>query len=96
MPTTRGGGHRRHWRELTPRQQATILTLASVQLSLAATAWADLAFRPPGQVNGSKPVWAAIIAINGIGPVLYFLRGRRPVEGPGSGRRSLSGKRRRS
>jgi len=27
------------WKELTPRQQTVILTLASVQVSLAATAW---------------------------------------------------------
>ncbi|HMT49235.1 hypothetical protein [Dietzia sp. UBA5065] len=66
------------WKELTPRQQTVILTLASVQVSLAATAWADLATRPAEKVNGSKGKWAAIIAINFVGPALYFLRGRRP------------------
>ena len=60
------------------RQQTVILTLASVQVSLAATAWADLATRPAEKVNGSKGKWAAIIAINFVGPALYFLRGRRP------------------
>jgi hypothetical protein len=30
------------------------------------------------QVNGSKPRWAAIIAIDFVGPILYFTRGRRP------------------
>mgnify|MGYP001389510564 CR=1 FL=1 len=66
------------WKELPPRQQTVILTLASVQVSLAATAWADLATRPAEKVNGSKGKWAAIIAINFVGPALYFLRGRRP------------------
>ena len=68
---------RRQWRDLTPRQQAVVLTLASVQLSLAATAWTDLARRPAVAVNGRKSVWAAVIAVNFVGPVAYFRWGRR-------------------
>jgi hypothetical protein len=66
------------WSDLTPSQQRAILTLGSIQLSLAATAWVDLARRKPEEINGSKGRWAAIIAINWVGPVLYFARGRRP------------------
>jgi hypothetical protein len=51
--------------------------LGSVQLSLAATAWTDLARRPARRVNGRKGVWAAVIAINWIGPLAYFRWGRR-------------------
>ncbi|MQA34350.1 hypothetical protein GCU49_12375 [Modestobacter roseus] len=68
----------RRWRDLTPHQQATLLTLGSVQLSLATTAWADLATRPADQVNGSKARWAAVIAINWVGPLAWFRWGRRP------------------
>ncbi|WOP17714.1 PLDc N-terminal domain-containing protein [Raineyella sp. LH-20] len=68
---------KKRWRDLTKGQQAAMLALASVQLSLAATAWADLARRPAKDVRGSKGVWAAVIAIDFIGPILYFLRGRR-------------------
>jgi hypothetical protein len=50
-----------------------------VQLSLAATAWADLARRPASEVNGSKAMWAGIIAINFVGPLAYFARGRKVV-----------------
>jgi hypothetical protein len=67
----------RKWQELSSGEQAAVLTLASVQLSLAATAWTDLARRPADQVNGPKAAWAAIIAINFVGPVLYFTKGRR-------------------
>ncbi|WP_104522906.1 PLDc N-terminal domain-containing protein [Blastococcus atacamensis] len=70
---------RRKWRDLTSRQQAAVLTLASVQLSLAATAWADLAVRPSAAVNGRKAVWGAVIAVNFVGPVAYFRWGRRSV-----------------
>ena len=68
------------WDELSKGQQAAALTLMSVQLSLAASAWADLATRPKDQVNGSKAKWAAIIAVNFVGPVLYFTKGRKAVK----------------
>ena len=68
---------RKTWHDLTPKQQASVLTLASIQVVLAATAWTDLARRPSDQVRGSKRKWAAVIAVNFIGPVLYFVRGIR-------------------
>jgi Phospholipase_D-nuclease N-terminal len=68
---------RRDWSDLTPRQRRAVLVLGSVQLSLAATAWTDLAKRPASLVNGSKLRWALIIAINFVGPLSYFRWGRR-------------------
>jgi hypothetical protein len=44
---------------------------------LAAAAWTDLARRPAAQVNGPKALWAGVISVNFVGPVAYFLRGRR-------------------
>jgi hypothetical protein len=70
---------RRRWTDLTSRQQAVVLTLASVQVSLAATAWADLATRPAESVNGRKARWTLIIAINFFGPLAYFRWGRRQL-----------------
>lgn len=77
MARNKTGTPSRRWNALSTRQQTAVLTLASVQLSLAATAWIDLVRRPANQVNGRKGVWAAIIAINFAGPTLYFLRGIR-------------------
>ena len=68
---------RRRWQDLTAAQQTTVLVLGAVQLSLAATAWTDLATRPAEEVNGSKARWAAIIAINWFGPLAWFRWGRR-------------------
>ena len=68
---------RKHWGDLTDGQKARVLILGSVQLSLAASAWADLATRPKDTVNGSKGMWAAIIAVNFVGPVAYFWKGIR-------------------
>ena len=67
----------RRWADLSSKQQVAILTLASIQLSLAATAWTDLARRDADQINGSKGKWATIIAVNFVGPILYFTRGIR-------------------
>jgi hypothetical protein len=67
----------RRWSDLTPGQQKAVLALASIQVSLAVTAWTDLAFRPAAQINGRKSVWAVAIAVNFLGPLLYFTRGRR-------------------
>ena len=67
----------RKWSDLSDRQKTLTLVMGSLQLSLAATAWADLAKRPPAQVNGPKLVWSAVIAINFFGPVLYFIKGIR-------------------
>jgi hypothetical protein len=69
---------RTRWADLTDRQRTIVLTLASIQLSLGATAWADLARQPADQVNGRKAVWGAIIAVNFVGPLSYFRWGRRP------------------
>jgi Phospholipase_D-nuclease N-terminal len=66
------------WSELSQRKQTAILVAASVQLSLAATAWADLSTRPAALVNGRKAMWAAIITVNFVGPIAYFARGRLP------------------
>jgi hypothetical protein len=68
---------RKTWSELSGGQRTAVLVLGSLQLSLAATAWTDLARRPAGQVNGRKALWALIIAINWIGPLSYFRWGRR-------------------
>ncbi|MDA8262752.1 MAG: PLD nuclease N-terminal domain-containing protein [Actinomycetota bacterium] len=65
------------WRDLTQRQQTLVLAAASVQLSLAATAFTDLARRPASQVNGWKIAWIPVIMVNTIGPIAYFVFGIR-------------------
>lgn len=65
------------WAESTPVQRAVVAVLATVQVVLAATAWTDLARRSRDEVNGRKGVWAAIIAVNFVGPLSYFRWGRR-------------------
>ena len=67
----------RRWADLSPGQRAGVVALGAVQVSLAIAAWTDLARRPARTVNGPKPVWAVVIAVNTIGPLAWFRWGRR-------------------
>ena len=67
----------KQWDEFSPGKKVVVMLLTSLQVSLAVSAWTDLAMRPAREINGRKGKWAAIIAINFIGPLLYFRRGRR-------------------
>jgi hypothetical protein len=73
---------RKRWSDLNGREKAGIIVGASVQITLAATAWIDLARRPPELVRGPKAAWAAAIAVNFVGPIAYFTIGRvgRPAD----------------
>lgn len=68
---------KKRWSDLSDGEKTAVLVAASVQLSLAATAWVDLARRPADLVRGPKPAWALAIAVNFVGPIAYFTVGRR-------------------
>ena len=68
---------KKQWKDMTSGQRAAAMVTGAIQLTLAVTAWVDLARRPAEQVNGKKAVWAAVIAVNFIGPITYFAKGRR-------------------
>lgn len=68
---------KKKWSELSSTEQTVILTLASVELALTATAAADLAFRPPAEVHGKKAVWALVLFVQPIGPIAYLWAHRR-------------------
>jgi len=57
-----------------------LIPILLLQLGLMAFALIDLVRRPPAGVNGPKWAWAFIvILVNLIGPIAYFLIGRREV-----------------
>jgi hypothetical protein len=67
----------RRWDDMSPAGKVSTMLLVALQISLAVSAWADLAERPAAEIRGSKRRWAMVIGINFIGPILYFRRGRR-------------------
>lgn len=67
----------KRWSELTRSQQQGIIGFGIVQfLLLFATLW-DLRRRPEDEIRGSKRLWALAAFVNWIGPLSYFLFGRR-------------------
>ena len=75
----RGKAKKPTWSEMSTGKKAGVVAMGTAQLALAATAWRDLAKRSEKEINGRKGLWAAIIAINWVGPIAYFVRGRRAV-----------------
>jgi len=67
---------KKRWRDLSGGQKTVLLTAASVELALTATALADLARRPASQVRGPKALWALGVFVQPVGPIAYLVWGR--------------------
>lgn len=72
------GKKKKSWAELSGPERVSVVVMAAIQLGLAIVAWVDLAKRPAEKVNGPKVAWAFAIAVNYVGPIAYFIKGRRP------------------
>jgi hypothetical protein len=69
--------NKKSWAEMTPQQRSMVVVGAAIQLALQAAALRDLRRRTAEQVNGPRWAWAAASFVNTIGPVSYFVFGRR-------------------
>jgi len=67
----------KQWNDFKLWQKIAIIKLALVQIGLFISAWRDLSGRPTEKINGSKPMWRAALFLNFIGPLAYFVRGRK-------------------
>ena len=68
---------KRRWSDLSTAQRAIIIVAGAVQVSLQLAALVDLRRRPARRVKGSKRMWAALSFVNFLGPLAYFVLGRR-------------------
>jgi hypothetical protein len=68
---------KKSFRDLSGGQRLRVAIMAGLQLILQTAALKDLKKRPAALVNGPKPVWFAASFLNFIGPVAYFLLGRK-------------------
>jgi hypothetical protein len=71
---------RRRWSDLTPGQRVGVVIGAIVQFALMALAQRDLSRRPAGEIRGPKAVWRVAVLVNFVGPIVYFVFGRRAGE----------------
>jgi hypothetical protein len=68
---------RKQWRDLTTGQQKAIQFAAAVQMALLATALWDLWHRSADEINGDRRLWTLASFVNFVGPIAYFLFGRK-------------------
>jgi hypothetical protein len=80
MPiSSRGGGSvpRKRWEELSGVQKGAIVLLGVTQLGLLAVALVDIYLREADEIRGGKRLWTVAAFINYVGPISYFLFGRK-------------------
>jgi len=65
------------WHDLTGIQRAGAVLLGTLQFGLLAAALWDIRQRSRKEISGSKRMWTALAFVNFIGPIAYFLFGRK-------------------
>jgi predicted small integral membrane protein len=68
---------KKQWKELSAMTRMRIVVMGIVQFVLLAAALWDIRRRPAEAINGSKKLWYALAFVNFVGPIAYFLVGRK-------------------
>jgi hypothetical protein len=68
---------RKKWSELTTGQRMAGTLGAVLQLGLLVAALWDIWHRPADEIKGDRRVWTAVSFVNFVGPIAYFLFGRK-------------------
>ena len=68
---------KKKWSELSQGQRRLIVAAAVVEVVLLAAALIDIKRRPADQIKGSKRMWTSLAFVNIVGPLAYFIFGRR-------------------
>ena len=70
-------GKKKRWDDLTVTQRIGVVLLGTLQFVLLAAALWDIRRRSADEIAGSKAMWTAAVFVNFIGPIAYFLVGRK-------------------
>ena len=65
------------WSDLSDTQKTFLRLGALVQIGLLIAAQIDIRRRPADQIRGKKVFWTAAVFVNFIGPISYFVFGRK-------------------
>ncbi|PFG30025.1 PLDc N-terminal domain-containing protein [Paramicrobacterium agarici] len=68
---------KKQWNELSTGQRVGVVALTAVQVTLAVAAYRDISKRDERELTASKTAWRLITMIDIVGPLTYFLAGRR-------------------
>lgn len=72
---------RKKWSELGSRDRRLIVVLGVLEVVLLAAALFDIRRRPAEQIRGPKWMWSALTFVDIVGPLAYFVCGRRRAAG---------------
>ena len=65
------------WKDFTPSHKALVVAGAAAQFALLGAALWDIAHRSSAQVRGPKSMWVGVSFVNILGPMAYFICGRK-------------------
>ena len=68
---------RKAWSDLGRAQKGIVVLSITIQLGLLAAALVDIYRRQAAEIRGNKKLWVAAAFINFVGPISYFLYGRK-------------------
>lgn len=68
---------KKKWSDLTPLQRRAICVAGAAETVMTVAALRDLARRPADEVRGPRAAWALAFVVQPVGPVAYFVAGRR-------------------
>lgn len=69
--------NKKKWKDLSGGQRTLLVVLTVIQIGLISAAHADIAKRDERELTASKRTWRLISLIDFVGPLTYFLAGRR-------------------
>ena len=73
--------NKKQWKDFSTATKIRIVLLGIVQMVLLGAALWDIRRRPAEQINGSKKLWYSVAFVNYIGPIAYFVFGRKSGQG---------------
>ena len=68
---------KKRWSELSSRQRQGIVLSGVVQVTLLIAALVDIYRRPRQEIRGNKLLWTLVSLVNFVGPISYFVFGRK-------------------
>ena len=73
-----GHAHREwRWSDLTRVQRRLLVGAAAAEAALKIAALIDIQRRPASLIRGPKALWRAAMVVNLLGPLSYFVVGRK-------------------
>jgi hypothetical protein len=68
---------RKTWSDMGKKQQLSVIVGGAVQVALLVAALVDIKHRPAALIRGRKALWVGLSFINYVGPLAYFILGRK-------------------